>query len=507
VRVSTYVIGAPLADERFFLLLHGFRGSLDKVSAATGAYLVGHRGHAAVTPPWDPGDPTEEHLKKRGYLTDLSEEDERALIVNVATAIHQADLASSPPSFVFVPAYTCNLRCPYCFQSHQMHAGKGTWATLMTSERVEEAFRVIDRFDRPGAVARQLDLSPPSDDHVPNPGAGSRLGLFGGEPLTESTHDVVGYIVEQARVRGSTLWAITNGVQLDLFADLLGPDGLADLQITLDGMPDLHDKRRVGPRFRQTFHLIVDNIGLALAAGAQVNIRINVDASNADQVAMLNDLFVERGWAAHPRFTTNAAVVTGEAKHEPLVSHADLVALTSDLQTGGGCVRSYEGYANGVLAHALAGDYPFERVAHCAAETGMLMFDPRGDLYGCWEEIGQADRRIGHYRGGVLNLDQQIMRTWLSRFPGAIEQCSRCPYALIHTSGCANHARQDDGSMLAAECEGFQTYFPRTLAESYSEIEQRSLGGSSPTRRSTRNLPIVQVTNGSTGTSLKEASL
>jgi uncharacterized protein len=51
-------------------------------------------------------------LEQRGYLTDLSEERERGLMVKMATLLHEADLASSPPSFVFVPAYTCNLRCP-----------------------------------------------------------------------------------------------------------------------------------------------------------------------------------------------------------------------------------------------------------------------------------------------------------------------------------------------------------------------------------------------------------
>lgn len=106
------------------------------------------------------------------------------------------------------------------------------------------------------------------------------------------------------------------------------------------------------------------------------------------------------------------------------------------------------------------------------------MFDPLGDLYGCWEEIGIAERRIGHYRGGVLDLDEKVASAWLSRFPGAIEQCSRCPYALIHSSGCAKHARDESGSMFAAACEGFQSFFPRTLAESYEKIEKQVFGES-----------------------------
>ena len=40
MRVSSYIIGAQLPDERFYILMHGLNGSLDKVSAATGSYLL-----------------------------------------------------------------------------------------------------------------------------------------------------------------------------------------------------------------------------------------------------------------------------------------------------------------------------------------------------------------------------------------------------------------------------------------------------------------------------------
>jgi uncharacterized protein len=230
---------------------------------------------------------------------------------------------------------------------------------------------------------------------------------------------------------------------------------------------------------------------------------MNIDQSNADHVALLSDLFARKGWHEHPAFYANAAVVTGETTHQSLISHADLVELTSSLRAErASCVTSYESYAKNALTQALSGGYPFRRATNCSAETGLLMFDPRGELYGCWDEIGLADRRIGRYRGGVLDLDEKVATTWLSRFPGAIEQCSRCPYALIHKGGCANHAYNDNGTLFASACEGFQAYFPRTLAEAYDELEHQLLGG--PPRRSPhRQLPIVQVTNGRAPTAVR----
>jgi len=266
--------------------------------------------------------------------------------------------------------------------------------------------------------------------------------------------------------------------------------------------PEGRHRLRRRRAFRRSFDRITGNIDLALSAGARVSARINVDSSNVDHVELLNDFFAMRGWSDHPSFSAHAAVVTGESTHQSLVSHAQLVSITSGL--GGGCVRSYEGYADGVLGRALSEEYPFQRVAHCSAETGMLMFDPHGDVYACWEEIGVKDRRVGLYHGGVLQLDDKNAPAWLSRFPGAVEQCSRCPYALIHTSGCANHARAASDTIFAAACEGFQSYFPRSLADRYAAIEAAALGMATNRPEHVHRLPIVEVTGGRTTTMTRE---
>lgn len=498
MRVSQYIVGCALTDDRFFILLHGFRGSVDKVTAEIGKYLVGNRGRELENPPWSPESHAHLHLLERGYITDLSETAERELLVEVAGAIHESDIAKSAPGFVFVPAYTCNLRCPYCFQPHEMHSGRDKFATIMTPARVDDAFRVIDRLSGRPLVSALSSLGSVVSGAEIDEGirSGTNVGLFGGEPLAANTRDIVEYIHSGAHRRGLPLWAVTNGVQLELFEDLLGPEGIQELQITLDGMPEVHDRRRIGPGFRHTFDKILDNIDLALGAGAHVSVRMNIDQSNISHVVQLNQLFIERGWSDDSKFSSDAAVVTGEASHEQLVSHAELVAATRDIaEDGRSCVSSYETRAHGLLRRALANEYPFTRVTTCAAETGALMFDAFGDVFSCWEEIGQKERRVGTYTDGVLNLDEAITSAWLSRFPGAIDQCSECPYALIHTAGCANHARTSSGTIFAAACEGFQDYFPKTLANAYDDLESEILGCANP-RPPTLSLPIVEIRGG-----------
>ena len=140
-------------------------------------------------------------------------------------------------------------------------------------------------------------------------------------------------------------------------------------------------------------------------------------------------------------------------------------------------IASYELVARRTLSNCIQGNgYAFNSTAFCAAETGMLIFDPLGDVYACWEEIGHPNQRIGTYSDKGIDFSREALGQWLARFPGAIEECSNCPYALIHKSGCAHQARKASNTMFSAACTSFQDYFPTTLADAYVDEERRALG-------------------------------
>ncbi|MFC3885578.1 radical SAM protein [Bacillus songklensis] len=482
MRVSNYVIGAPLQNDNHYILMHGFTGAVDKVSYSLGQYLVERRGTNCQ--PEDEiirslSQETLSHLESRGYLTNMDKNEERSVMIRIASTLHENDLRTSPAGFMLIPTFTCNLRCPYCFQSHEMHAGRKEFATVMTRERVDQAFAAMDQFAGPGSVATALGLindsldSPLETIKMPK----SPITLFGGEPLSSVSLPIIPYIVEQANLRGRTLSAVTNGVELDKFVDLLGPGLIEELQITLDGLAELHDKRRVGPKFRRTFETIVTNIETALQRGARVSVRLNIDTTNIADISGLNEYFTRLGWNEEPGFSAYAAVVFSAYKRPENISQADLVRLTTNLKdTEDSHIESYEQWARNTLISCLSGDgYPFKRVTHCAAETGLLIFDPLGDVYTCWEETGQRERRIATYGKQGLQFIDKTAGQWLSRFPGAIEQCSECPYALIHTAGCASHARSISGTIFASACESFQEFFPQTLARAYLDFENALL--------------------------------
>jgi uncharacterized protein len=473
MRVSSYLIGVELPETDFYLLLHGYSGAVDKVAAPLGRALVQARGsHVRALLDKVPGADLRA-LAERGYVTELDEEAERQLLVSIAVELHTSDLTTAAAGFMFVPAYTCNLRCPYCFQPHEYHRGAGKYGTLLSRDLVDAAFSIAERVGAPGDLARELGLLPALASGAAKGTSGRKVGLFGGEPLSEATRGIVEYIVAEAISRNMTVTAITNGVELDRFVDLLGPRALSELQITLDGTARTHDRRRVGPGFKETFGRICDNVDLALSHGVRISLRMNVDSVNAAQLESLSDFVSARGWGQTPLFRAHAASVSASGNYTKISKRAELVEQTMDLRhRKGSPFFSYEKAARETLESCLFGEgYPFKGVANCSAESGLLMFDPLGDVYACWEEIGDPECRVATYDADGIRFEGDRMVRWMSRFPGAIDECSRCPYALIHVSGCGKHAADRSGTMYAAACEDFKSYFPRTLARAYDELE------------------------------------
>lgn len=465
MRVSGYLSGAPLDGQSSYILMHGYTGAVDKVPARLGRALLENLGSEInLEIEW----PTSilSTLRQRGYLTDLSAKAELDLLKSLAAEIHKHDLETKPLTYSIIPTYTCNLRCPYCFQPHKLHSGKGVHSAVITSERIDQIFAIIDaqRVSRPRAWDESLPIT-----------------LFGGEPLSKVTHSAIRKIADETRTRGGTLSAVTNGLELQHFTELLGCP-ITEVQVTLDGLAEMNDTRRTGPSFRSTFDQICTNIELALSHGVSVKVRINADRTNISHLLPLNEQFKQRGWYEHPNFYPYTAIVhsvehTRRKTGESALSHAELIRHTLGLhEQFGSHIESYERLIHNFLEQALfEQSYPFQSVASCSAETGQLMFDAFGQVFSCWEDVGFSQHKVADYDETGLHYFGGVFDEWLRRSPDQIDGCSRCPYALIHKSGCGQHARASKGSIFSSECESFKEYFPEIFSRLYSDLERRIL--------------------------------
>lgn len=484
LRTSGYTIYVELPENRQeVLLVHGYTGAYDKVSRSVALYLRSLESGVAPGPlygTWSPeleaagqepivrpSDKTIEILKKRGYLTEKSVDDERAFFQKMASKLH-SQIQRSMPGYIVMPTYQCNLRCPYCFQDHM---------------RTNPAFSHLLRTMQPEVVDRMFKAMPTIEaGHGVEPGTTvpRSFTLFGGEPLLRQSRPIIEYILRKAKDMGKAQFsAITNATELEAYEDLLGPEDIAFLQITLDGPPREHDKRRIYPDGSGSFEQIARNIDLALERGAKVSIRLNVDRNNVRDLPELVDEFHTRGWVTRKGFSVYAAPVhatNGKTAEETTFGSWELTQALLKLRESQSRARVIAGPDDGLrdrvrrIFEQHASPLPSYRADFCGAHNRMYVFDSFGDIYACWERTGNQKIRIGHVNeAGEPIMNAAITAQWRTRNIVSNPVCRKCRYAFYCGGGCAILAEGQNGSMHSNYCDSFGKRFRTMAAVAYQD--------------------------------------
>jgi uncharacterized protein len=307
--------------------------------------------------------------------------------------------------------------------------------------------------------------------------AGRKQGfiiLYGGEPLDAKNIEVVTEIINTGIAKGYRFGAITNGHDVDRFISFLGQGKIEQIQISIDGPKEVHDRRRISRQGDSSFDKLMANIGLVLSqTDVEVQIRVHVDPANIDLFDRTIAIFGEQGWLNHPQVIIYANTVYTKDRQGNVTAKMENDVIFQHLQS---CARLYENvYVSAPAVHAqrslmpsLEQNRPY-RVSgtYCGANTGMYIFAPDNHIYACWESVGKACSRIGSYDlEGRLSMDEAAVKRWFSRSVAQIPECLDCPYALICGGGCAQYAEYNNlGSANHPYCDNFQQIFRATLAE------------------------------------------
>jgi len=170
--------------------------------------------------------------------------------------------------FTLLPSEQCNFRCVYCSESFSRETME-PWVRNAIVAMVERRIGTL-RF--------------------------IRIEWYGGEPLLglEAIRDLSPRLQDLSKTNGVKFGAhmTTNGYLLtpDVLAELIGY-GIDSFQISLDGSPEDHDRKRILRGGGPTFDRIYDNLKAARSVSAEfrITIRVNFDYDNLHQV----DKFLE----------------------------------------------------------------------------------------------------------------------------------------------------------------------------------------------------------------------
>jgi uncharacterized protein len=343
-----------------------------------------------------------------------------------------------------VTSLGCNFACPYCYEAKH--------PSLL----------------RPDVCQALLDLV---DEKLPTISTVD-VTWFGGEPLVAKTA-LLGLsqkLIDRCDSVGVRFSAslVTNGYLLDAATcQELSACRVRDVQVSLDGPADVHNRMRPLANGNGTFAQIVDNLGGAVAH-FDVSVRVNTDRDNYPRLEELLNTLASAGLAGK------------------LTIHlGQLLALDDGVAAPSAAYGSHRCFTNREFAKAreefaaLAFRYGFAKPSlpgpvgtPCTAvREHDLIVGSRGELYKCYESVGNPREVIGN----ILDAKEPNgrLQKWLKYNPFDDPECRRCIALPVCMGGCAHHAM--DVSQYSNRCDTFRhTYREEVLR--FVE-ERRAAGG------------------------------
>jgi len=358
-------------------------------------------------------------LAARGHVTSLSLLEEQALFLQYFRRVRWLNrhIQRQTGYLMLALSYACNLDCPYCFQ-------RGFRASLGDVRLVPKDIDAIWRQVQPA-------LCPGVPQHR------MCYVLYGGEPLRNRHRDTVRRLLLHAKVGGAEVEAVTNGLELASYLDVLGqgPGTISRLQVALDGDPAYFGGQGHGRARSDAFALILDNVKAASKTGVAIDLRLHLQPARRQALDSLLEILDKAGLLVIENIHPYAAAirnVPGEHINDGLamVSAEDLARFANHI--GSDVTRHAAALARLAVAKTgpgpMAAEYCMKTKEHC------YLLDPLGDIYACYEEAGRADRRVGAYgRDGVLLFPAQADR--LEVRSDALDAVF--PFGLLDGGGCA----------------------------------------------------------------------
>ena len=310
-------------------------------------------------------------------------------------------------TYTILPTTGCNARCFYCYE-------QGTRPVTMTAETASQVVRYI--------VAHR------GSETV-------HISWFGGEPLVNAK--VIDQICTELNGQGVPFRSemVSNGYLFDVDKVQRAKDlwQLQRVQITLDGTAQTYNRVKAYVyRDVNAFERVLQNIGLLIAAGIRVLIRLNVDKHNIGEMAELAEL-LHQHFGSNEHLSVYSHELFGERTPE---DNATLFAQRMQLEQQ-------------IAKHGILRIRELPKDIHlnqCMADNdGSVVIAPDGHLGKCEHFI---DREFfGHIDSEER--DMTIIRKFKER-RAEIEACATCPfypqcYRLVMCEddfGCTPETRQ-----------------------------------------------------------------
>ncbi len=439
---SKHNIFSKIKESDNYFIVNLLNGSADLLNPAEGSLIKDFLNGKTI-----PAD-FHENLTIQGYLIDAKEEEllYRSKYLDFIDSRDDDEI-----QLFFVPNYSCNFACTYCYQDEYTTAKQG-----LTAEVIDAFFRYV------------------STEFA---GRKKYLTVFGGEPLLNSPKqkEMIAYLLKLANSSNLEVCFVTNGYSLIDYIEILKTASIREIQVTLDGKGSVHDARRFLKGGGATFDKIVEGVDACLQNELPINLRMVVDKENITGLPEMAQFAIDKGWTESEFFKTqlgrNYELHHCQATSEKLFSRISLYeTIYSQVKEHPHILEFYKPAYSISKFLAENDSLPDPLYDACPACKTEWAFDYTGHIFSCTATVGKEDESLGTFYPEVSR-KEELISAWENRDVTSIPECSTCSMQLACGGGCGSVAKNRTGSVCTTDCRpvkellelGFSAYFEQPV--------------------------------------------
>ena len=328
----------------------------------------------------------------------------------------------------FIPSYNCNLACPYCIQGHNKSCKK------MSISEVSAVIKFAEQqiLESKGRIKGIFPF------------------LYGGEPML-SKQELIFFCSEIKRISDlhgiKPNYTMTSNMTLfdDSMLDMMREYQI-HVQVSIDGLKEEHDKRRIYKNGQGTYDIIINNLKKLCAAGLKhlITIRLNIDKDNLKHAEEIFNSVKEYSDDVYFGYLREYSDLNANYKN-------DCIAVDKYYDITTEVFDEILKKNNRLLYPSLGKKSP------CSINSENKFFiDPYLNVYKCDMLLNQPE-----CRAGTLDLDGNFHKEagyyqQMSFSPFEFEKCRNCKYLPICGGGCPGKKYGDrkakDGNIMFYDC-------------------------------------------------------
>jgi len=284
------------------------------------------------------------------------------------------------------PTLHCNLKCTYCYETYY---GDSLNYGIMNQSVQRKVIEAYEKHCIRNSINKNKQKTTDS------------ITWYGGEPMLHM--DVIQNIQTEInklaknhnrRIRNSIT---TNGILLNnKNQEILRKVKIRDIQVSIDGPTEIHNKRRYFPKEpSHSFDIITDNLK-SLDEYFKVLIRINVDKENCGYLKELVDELVMNGVWPRKNISIEIANIKCQLNGnlEFAIPHTKFAQIETEFRLYKLKIFNQQARDKNARLKML---FPTLIKSGCrtAVNKNANVVGPQGEIYSCWSNVGNKKYVVG----------------------------------------------------------------------------------------------------------------